>query len=212
MPLREVSCGADRGGRDEGRLELGVKKCSRRSASGAAHPTLAPWSRRTIVRSRGVAIASRRCQRRPWQSMDYVWLREAPIESLYLIYMQPPLMNLLRAVALQAPGDTGDRAWSNRTPSRRWAMSRNTPQAMTATTGFAEHRMALRFQPLSHLDAYRTGPHRCQRTLLEPGSVVAMAHTYRHPRAPSADVACATTDLAISRVAITVYATHCQLC
>ena len=43
-----------------------------------------------------------------WQSMDYAWLRESPLESLYLMHMQPPLMNLLRAVALQAPGDTGD--------------------------------------------------------------------------------------------------------
>jgi hypothetical protein len=38
-----------------------------------------------------------------WQMQDVVWLRDSPFEAIYLMHMQPPLLNALYATALQLP-------------------------------------------------------------------------------------------------------------
>lgn len=38
-----------------------------------------------------------------WQMLDVEWLRREPLQSLYLMHMQPPLLNALFALALQLP-------------------------------------------------------------------------------------------------------------
>lgn len=42
-----------------------------------------------------------------WQMLDTELLRTAPLQSIYLMHMQPPLLNLLYAAALALPGETG---------------------------------------------------------------------------------------------------------
>ncbi len=42
-----------------------------------------------------------------WQMLDTELLRTAPLQSVYLMHMQPPLLNLLYAAALALPGGTG---------------------------------------------------------------------------------------------------------
>lgn len=42
-----------------------------------------------------------------WQMQDVAWLRDRPVEAIYLMHMQPPLLNALYAVALQLPGKLG---------------------------------------------------------------------------------------------------------
>ena len=42
-----------------------------------------------------------------WQMLDTELLRTAPLHSIYLMHMQPPLLNLLYAAALALPGATG---------------------------------------------------------------------------------------------------------
>ncbi len=42
-----------------------------------------------------------------WQMQDVAWLRDAPLEAIYLMHMQPPLLNALYAVALHLPAGMG---------------------------------------------------------------------------------------------------------
>jgi hypothetical protein len=42
-----------------------------------------------------------------WQMLDTELLTAAPFQSIYLMHMQPPLLNLLYAAALALPGGTG---------------------------------------------------------------------------------------------------------
>lgn len=42
-----------------------------------------------------------------WQMLDVEWLRAAPIESIYLMHMQPPLLNALYAASLRLPDGGG---------------------------------------------------------------------------------------------------------
>jgi hypothetical protein len=42
-----------------------------------------------------------------WQMLDIEVLRAAPLQSIYLMHMQPPLLNLLYAAALALPGTSG---------------------------------------------------------------------------------------------------------
>ena len=42
-----------------------------------------------------------------WQMQDVVWLRDSPVEAIWRMHMQPPLLNALYAVSLQLPTGTG---------------------------------------------------------------------------------------------------------
>ncbi len=42
-----------------------------------------------------------------WQMQDVAWLRRAPLEAIYLMRVQPPLLNALYAVSLKFPGELG---------------------------------------------------------------------------------------------------------
>lgn len=42
-----------------------------------------------------------------WQMLDIELLRTAPLQSIYFMHMQPPLLNLLYAAALALPGTSG---------------------------------------------------------------------------------------------------------
>lgn len=42
-----------------------------------------------------------------WQLLDAEWLRQDPLQSIYLMHMQPPLLNVLYALSLAMPGDLG---------------------------------------------------------------------------------------------------------
>jgi hypothetical protein len=42
-----------------------------------------------------------------WQLLDAEWLQQDPLQSIYLMHMQPPLLNAVYAVSLAMPGGTG---------------------------------------------------------------------------------------------------------
>lgn len=42
-----------------------------------------------------------------WQLLDAEWLRQDPVQSIYLMHMQPPLLNVLYAVSLAMPDGVG---------------------------------------------------------------------------------------------------------